>query len=319
MNEHRCAVCGHINGADAKLCDMCESSLGGPDAVNDAGEQSYTYGEGAYASEPHIHTVPFKVVNDVIGPTLELYRKNFLLVIILVVVATLPEAALSYGVAQLMASTFGGPYVASGAPPTPEQLFASVLPGAVLMWLIMIAGHAFLSASLIHAVLDLRQTGAAAAGESLRRGLKSLPKVFLVSLLYAAAVVVGYLLCIVPGVILGVMFALVVPVAIAERRGPVESFKRSADLTNGYKGLVFLTYFLWVIATAVVGFVINGSFAYGGDKNSLAVALPQAFVTGLLNSSTAVLSVFIYLGLLHERGHGFDTHTVTPSGDASER
>ncbi len=319
MNDHRCAVCGHINSAHAKLCDICESSLGGPDAFNDAGEQSYTYGEGAYASDVHIHTAPFKVVNDVIGPTLELYRKNFLLVIILVVVATLPQVVLSYGVTRLTVSTFGGPHVAGAVPPAPEGLFAAALPGAAMMWLIMVAGHAFLSASLIHAVLDLRQAGAAAAGDSLRRGLKSLPKVFLVSLMYSVAAIAGYMLCIVPGVILGVMFALVVPVAIAEGRGPVESFKRSADLTNGYRGLIFLTYFLWLIATAVIGFVINGSFAYGGDKNSLAVALPQAFVTGLLNSSTAVLAVFIYLGLLHERGHGFDAHTVTPSGDASER
>lgn len=319
MNEHRCAVCGHINSADAKLCDNCESSLGGPDAVNDAGEQTYTYGEGAYASEPHVQTGPFKVMNDVVGPTLELYRKNFLLVIILVVVATLPEVILRYGLVALMASTVGNPDVAASAAPTPEQFFAAILPGAVLVWLIMMAGQAFLSASLIHAVFELRRTGAAAAGESLRRGLKSLPKVFLVSLMYAVTVIVGYLLCIVPGVILSIMFALVVPVAIAEGRGPIESFKRSADMTNGYKGLIFMTYFLWVIATAIIGLIVNGSFAYGGGKNSFAVVLPQAFVTGVLNSSTAVLAGFIYLGLLSERGHGFDTRTVTPASDAAER
>src|SRR5919205_2134684 len=136
MNEHRCAACGHINNASAKLCDICESSLGGPEAVNDSGEQSYTYGEGAYASDAQVHTAPFKIVNDVIGPTLELYRKNFLLVIILVVVATLPEVLLRYVGTQLMASTFGSPDM-TGAPPTPERFFMFVLPGAVLVWLIM--------------------------------------------------------------------------------------------------------------------------------------------------------------------------------------
>jgi hypothetical protein len=304
MNEHRCAVCGHINGANAKLCDMCESSLGGPDAVNDSGEQSYTYDERAYAPEPHVHTTPFKVMKDVVGPTLEVYRKNFLLIIILVVVATVPEVLLQYGFVQLLLSS------TDGAP-------SAAIPTTGFVWLTSLTSSALLYGSLTYAVLDLRVAGSASTRESLRRGLKALPKILLIDLLWSLGVGVAYMLCIAPGVILSLKYALVIPVAIAEKRGIGDSFERSSRLTDGYKGLIFLTYFLWVIAIAAVGFIVGGSFVYGGHENALVVMLAQALVTALLNSSTAVLTVFVYLGLMRERKHGFDTRTFTP--DPAER
>jgi hypothetical protein len=306
MNEHRCAVCGHINSAQAKLCDMCESSLGGPDAVDDSGEQSYAYDAGAYAPEPHVHTTPFKVMNDVVGPTLELYRKNFLLVIILVVVATMPEVLLQYGFVQVLASS-------------PGDAHAAAVLVSLLLRVVSLVSGAMLSGSLAYAVFDLRLAGSASARESLVRGLKALPKVFLIYLLWSLVVGIGYMLCIVPGIILSLKYALVVPVAVAENCGPVESFDRSSKLTKGHKGLIFLTYFLWMIAISVVGLVVGGSFFYGGGDSTFVVELALALVIGMLNSSTAVLTVFIYLGLLPDRSQGFDARTFTPSSDPAER
>jgi hypothetical protein len=304
MNDHRCAVCGHINSPNAKLCDMCESQLAGP-PDGAAGEQSYAYGEGADA--PFIPSTRFKGVADVFGPTLEVYRKNFLLIVVLVLVTTVPEVLLQYGFMRMFASSADG-------------VTYTAIQASLLFWLISLVGAALLSGSLTYALLDLRLAGSASTGESLLRGLKALPKIFLIDILWSLVIGVGYALLIVPGIILSLKYALVVPVAIAEKRGPVESFDRSSQLTKGYKGLIFLTYFLWVIAMAVIGFIVGASFAYGGHEKSFVAELAQALVTGVLNSSTAVLTVFIYLGLLHERKYGFDTRTFTPEvNDAAER
>jgi hypothetical protein len=320
MSNHWCAVCGHANSPGAEVCAMCDTRLNDAwDANANAGENTSepgystygerpraTYGEEPRSSASEIPRTRFKGVGDVFGPTLEIYRKNFLLIVILVVVTTLPETLLQYGLIKMLSYT-------------PSDAFVYAISGSVLIWLLMLASSALLSCALVYAVMGLQTAGASSAGESLRRGLKALPKVFLIDLMFSVVVVVGYVLLIVPGVILSLMFALVVPVAIAEGRGPVDSFKRSMELTSGYKGLIFLTYFLWTLATAVIGLIVSSSFSYGGPQDALLVMLINALVTGILNSSTAVLTIFIYLGILHERRHGFDTRTFTSASGPFER
>lgn len=320
MSNHWCAVCGHANSPGAEVCEMCDTRLNDAWSANaNAGESTSgpgystygaspraNYGEGPRASASAIPRTRFKGVGDVFGPTLEIYRKNFLLIVILVVVTTLPEALLQYGLLRTISYTPGDPFVYA-------------MSGSALIWLLMLASSALLSCALVYAVMGLQTEGASSAGESLRRGLKVLPKVFLIDLMFSAVVIVGYLMLIVPGIILSLVFALVVPVAIAEGRGPMASFKRSMELTSGYKGLIFLTYFLWTLATAVVGMIISSSFSYGGPQDALLAMLVNALVTGILNSSTAVLTVFIYLGILHERRQGFDTRTFTYASGPSER
>ena len=53
-------------------------------------------------------------------------------------------------------------------------------------------------------------------------------------------------------------------------------------------------------------YVVTYSFKYGGRHNTLASVAAEALVVGVLNSTTAVLGVFVFLGLLHEKGEGLD-------------
>jgi hypothetical protein len=314
MSDRRCAVCGHVNSPGAQICDMCDSRLDGPPGAE---WPSYTYDEGPRedSGAAGIPSMPFKGMGDVIAPMLEIYRKNFLLVVALVVVSTVPPVLLQYGLLSAMAPSDDG----SAGLIAPGDAFVFALTSSVLIGLLTLAGSALLSGSLAYAVFDLRRTGATSAGDCLRRGLRTLPKLFLIDVMYAVVVGVGLLLLIVPGVILSLMFALVIPVAVAENLGPFDSFKRSMELTNGYKGLIFLTFFLWGIAIAVINLIISGSFSYGGHQSAFVVVMAEALVGGILNSTTAVLTVYIFLGLLHERSQGFDTRAFTPEGDPAAR
>jgi hypothetical protein len=309
MSDYRCAACGHINSPGARLCDMCEARLDDSTGA----EPSYTYGEDSAAAD--IPTQPFKGVGDVISPTLAIYRKNFLLVVALVVVSTVPAVLLQYGLLLAMSPSDDG----SAGLLVPSDAFTFAMTGSVLVGLLTLAGSALLSGALTYAVFDLERAGAASVGESLRRGLRALPKLFLIDVMYVFVIAVGYILLIVPGVIFGLMFALVIPVALAEGLGPIESFKRSMELTSGYKGFIFLTFFLWGIAVAVINLIISGSFSYGGHQNAFVVVLAQALVSGILTSSSAVLTVYIFLGILHERSYGFNTRVFTPEGDPAAR
>jgi hypothetical protein len=47
--------------------------------------------------------------------------------------------------------------------------------------------------------------------------------------------------------------------------------------------------------------------------------LVQSIIGGMLNASSVVLGVYIFLGLLRERGEGFRTRIFTPEPEAAAR
>lgn len=299
MNSPRCEYCGHLNHADAENCAGCDFPVGADRGGRAAGAwgqprraPGVTFGAGA--PDDAIPAPPFKGAGDVISPMLAVYRKHFTLVGILVLVATVPEALIRYGVLDLTGA--GIALVSTGIDLGSAR--------GVFFWLLALASGALLSGSLVHAVVGLQRAGGASAGECLSRGLAALPRVFLLSLLYTVMVIAGYVLLVVPGVILSLMFAVSIPALVVEGLGPVAALKRSHELTKGYKGLLFITYFLWGVLIFVLNWVVMWSFVGGVKIDLLPSLLVQTAVLGMLNSSLHVLTVYIYLGLLRERQGG---------------
>jgi Membrane domain of glycerophosphoryl diester phosphodiesterase len=63
---------------------------------------------------------------------------------------------------------------------------------------------------------------------------------------------IGFVLLIVPGIIFALMWALAIPVAVLENKGLRDSTSRSAQLTKGNRGRIFMIYFLFVVLTYIV-------------------------------------------------------------------
>lgn len=295
MYGPRCEYCRHYNQAGAKFCEECESPL-----VEDAGEPGGAAGGSSAWHTPAdgIPSPPFKGAGDVLSPMLAVYRKHFTLVGVIVLLTTLPQTLLQYFVFVTTGATYRGGGLAGTLP-------FGLDPSGLLLWALTIAAWALMSGSLVYAVLDLQRAGRASARDCLARGLSALPKTFGVTLVYTLITGVGYLLFVVPGVIIGIMYAVCVPVVIVEGRGPLDALRRSYALTNGYKGLIFITYFLWWLLIFGLNWIIIASFARGGGLGLLSSMLLQSAVAGMLCSSGYVLTVYIYLGLLRERRSGF--------------
>ncbi|WP_438801690.1 hypothetical protein, partial [Enterobacter hormaechei] len=73
-----------------------------------------------------------------------------------------------------------------------------------------------------------------------------------IGLIAGIGVGIGLLLLIVPGVILWLVWAVVTPAYVQEKVGILEAFGRSAELTKGARGGIFLTMLivpllLWVL------------------------------------------------------------------------
>ncbi len=366
MTNPRCGVCGHVNRVGTAVCEMCDTRLDAPEGARDAasfhGAGGETYGDSAgsaYAGfdgegadfsggerpdgglPTDIPSPQFKGAGDVISPTLEVYRKHFLLVGLLVLVTTLPLVLIQYWLYSTIYS--GGADSEGGGGAIGAAAVGAGVGGTLLYWLLSALGNALLSGALAYAVVQVQRTGAAHAGESLMWGLTKLPKVTAVTfiiylLIYGGPglvmglllVVLGplltflaFMLLLLPWIILILTFSMAVPAAAVENRGVIESMTRSVEVTRGHKGLIFLTYFLWWVVIILLTAVTTWSFYYGGDVSAPDVSLVSLFVqmlvSGMLNSSMFVLTVYIFLGILNENRQGFASNAYASGPESAAR
>lgn len=290
MANLRCEYCRHFNLHGAENCEECEFPLGFEPAAG--------WADAPFGQRPptdHIPSPPFGRMGDVVSPMLFVLRRHFTLVGVLVLVTTVPEVFIRYGAVDL--KPVGSGLAGAGMGLTSVKGW--------LLWLLWMASTALLSGSLTYAVVDLQRTGRAAAGECLSRGLKAFPRLFPLTVLYTLLTLAGYVLLVVPGVLLSLTFAVCVPAAVVEGLGPFAALQRSHELTKGDKGLLFMTYFLWGLLVIALTLIVHLSFRGGAKLDLLPTMLLQTAVAGMLNSSMYVLTVYVYLGLLRERRSGF--------------
>lgn len=87
-------------------------------------------------------------------------------------------------------------------------------------------------------------------------GLKRMPGVLVVTLLWAMGLGLGSIFLIIPMFILMASWSVVVPAYVTERPGILGAFPRSSDLTGGYRlecfGVIFLIWLISLIPTTTV-------------------------------------------------------------------
>lgn len=118
----------------------------------------------------------------------------------------------------------------------------------------------------------------------------------------------GYLLLIVPGVILSVMWIVAAPAVVAEKRGIMESFQRSRDLTRGSRWLIFAIVVVYFIIAMILGIVVAGvgmagaGLAAGATKAPIAVLVlsPIVNVISYILSSAGIASIYYELRTVKE-------------------
>jgi hypothetical protein len=124
--------------------------------------------------------------------------------------------------------------------------------GAGLLGLI---GTSLLQAALIHGTVSDLNGKKADLGDCLSTGLKYLFPVIGVSILTGLAVAGGFILLVVPGLMMAVAWCVNVPVVVADRRGVLEAFGRSADLTRGHRWSIFGLMVIYALVAWIVDMV----------------------------------------------------------------
>jgi Uncharacterised protein family (UPF0259) len=119
-----------------------------------------------------------------------------------------------------------------------------------------------------------------------------------VSILFGIAVGIGFILLIIPGLILLVIWSVVAPVTVIERPGVFNAFGRSRELVSGNGWNVFAVIVLVFLAVAVVS-AAAGLLASG--FGSVGRALVQWAVNAALAPVTALSASVLYFTLVSGR------------------
>jgi hypothetical protein len=116
-----------------------------------------------------------------------------------------------------------------------------------------------------------------------------------VSILYGIGVGIGFILLIIPGLILLVIWSVVAPVTVLERPGVFHAFRRSRELVRGNGWNVFGVILLVILAVAVVS--LAAGLAASG-LGSVGRAFVQWAVNAALAPVTALAASVLYFALL---------------------
>jgi len=131
---------------------------------------------------------------------------------------------------------------------------------SVVAAVIGVAGFFWVQAALVELVRDVRDGRAdRTVGGTYRAVQPRLPALIVAGLLAAFGIGIGFLLLIVPGLFLLVIWSMLVPAIVIENRSAGESFSRSREIVRGYGwsvfGLIIVTFLLVGFASAVIGLV----------------------------------------------------------------
>jgi uncharacterized membrane protein len=158
---------------------------------------------------------------------------------------------------------------------------------------------ALVAPALIYALVVRINTGRTPGlSESYRWGLGRMIPVILCGICLWIAVAAGFLLLIIPGIILSTAFTVAYPMAVLEGGGPIEILKRSYELTYGHKVNIFFAGLLLGIIFAVMSIPVALVVAMTGAANLWPVAALGALVTDVLNEGSSVFALVVYLSLV---------------------
>ncbi|HEY6663112.1 MAG TPA: YciC family protein [Sphingomicrobium sp.] len=178
------------------------------------------------------------------------------------------------------------------------RAFAGAIFLSVLVSLVI---SAIVQAALTRATVSASEGRKASFGESLATGLRVIIPLVVLAIVSGIGIALGMMLLIVPGIILGLMWAVAVPTLVIERRGVFGSLGRSSELTKGAKwkilGIVLIVWVTYWLVSLIVGVV--GLSAYGPTATGLnAMNIIGNVVLGtLINAAWGTVQPAIYVEL----------------------
>jgi hypothetical protein len=129
-------------------------------------------------------------------------------------------------------------------------------------------------------------------GTSVRRGLRRFIPVLGTSICATIALIVGFILLVVPGFIVLTMLLVAVPVCVVEAVGPFQSLGRSRALTKGHRWQIFAIYIVPLVVLGIGSFILQAVGAAIAGITGAAVA--SFLVVAVMTPYQALVAIVAY-------------------------
>jgi hypothetical protein len=224
----------------------------------------------AFSSFPAFHGT-FEV-GKVLSETFSTYFSNFIPFLLLSALVSLPLFILAAYISSLE----------KGSPMAIQLFFLSLL--------LQLLVSQVATGGITYGVYQQMRGGSISLVDCLRVGLSRFFPVVGVAIVTFVAIVIGFALCFVPGIIVATMLAVAVPVTVEERPGLINAMRRSAHLTEDFRWHVFGVMFVLGIIQQVLSRIAI-AVAGGNNLSSLlmATSLVGVLTTGLVATGAAVM------------------------------
>lgn len=194
-----------------------------------------------------------------------------------------------------------------------DFLLVAAAPGlAFIATIISLVATTLFTGMVVELVADVRDGRRdASVGQLLRAVTPVLGQLLLVAIVAGVGILIGFILIVVPGLILATMWAVAAPVVVLERPGGLRALGRSRELVKGNGWNVFAVILLLVI---LVG-LLSGAVGFAAESASTGVGLIVRVVVGILTAPiSALAAAVLYFELGGSRADS--TTTVASPTDA---
>jgi hypothetical protein len=288
MSDTYCAQCQTVNEIGYQYCVGCSSYLAAQPTYDASADSS----EWQPFSDPNkpLPGISTFDVSHVLALTLRNFTKRLWLITKIVFLVVAP-----FEIFKIMSL--------DQAQQDWQTIWIGLLLGAMC--------NVLIAPALIYALMKILETGVApGVNESFRWGLSKLGRLAVCAACAYVLQTVGYMLCIIPGIIVSLSLALVYPVAILEKGSLNDVLRRSKQLTQGHR---------WEIlgAQIVMGLlilVVSGPAVLlmaGIEPPRMELLVFPAIVKDIAEQANTVLSLMMYLTLIRTPRQGNSTLSFT--------
>jgi hypothetical protein len=207
-------------------------------------------------------------VADILETAFDLYKRHWVTLVQVVAYLVIPLTLLQYLIGDMLEGEDEGSGLIAGS--------LLLLIATMFIWLLLIGAIAWAVATiLIGREPDI--------SDCYRNGYRRIWSILLVWVLSALAILAGWILLIIPGLIVMTRLSSAIPAVVIEQRKGTDALGRSWNLVKGYGWPVFgaLAVSL-LIAVIVSGIVTQVGIAIGGDN---------WFVSGIFASIGSIITM----------------------------
>ena len=229
-------------------------------------------------------------IGNVLGRTMGVLSRHVVLFVLVAAVAQLPNLLLALFNPAIRPRPGGSQLITAG----------------VVGWLVIMVIIPITQTVLYHAAFQDMLGRPIRVGDSLALELRRFFPILGAVICMGVLIILGFMLLVVPGIILATALAITIPVCVVEQIGPFASIRRSAFLTKGNRWRILGIWLLVAVVTLVAsGLALLFKHALGMDAGAILGFVMQSVVSAF----TTLAAVVMYHDLRVAK-EGVDTNRI---------